>query len=73
MPDKIFRKHDELINLLIERGVDISTPKARRFAKTRLQHEGYYNLINGYKTLFLVDPTKDEYKAGTTIDEIYAL
>jgi len=73
LPDKIFRKHDELINLLIERGVDISTAEAKRFAKTRLQHEGYYNLINGYKTLFLVDPSKDEYKNGTTINEIYAL
>lgn len=73
MSDKVFKNHNELIELLIERGVDISTSEAKRFAKTRLQHEGYYNLINGYKTLFLKAPSKDEYKDGTTIDEIYAL
>ncbi|MCR5700849.1 MAG: hypothetical protein K6G76_01745 [Lachnospiraceae bacterium] len=51
MSEKVFKNHNELIELLIERGVDISSSEAKRFAKTRLQHEGYYNLINGYKTL----------------------
>lgn len=73
MDDKIFKTHDELIALLVSRGVDINTKEARRFAKTRLQHEGYYNLINGYKKLFLKDPKEDEYKNGTTVNEIYAL
>lgn len=73
MSDKIFKTHDELISLLISRGVDISTGEAKRFAKTRLQHEGYYNLINGYKKLFLIDQQNDEYKPGTTVNEMYAL
>lgn len=73
MSDKVFKTHDELIALLASRGVDISTGEAKRFAKTRLQHEGYYNLINGYKKLFLKDSKKDEYKEGTTVNEMYAL
>lgn len=73
MSEKIFKTHDELISLLVSRGVDISTGEAKRFAKTRLQHEGYYNLINGYKKLFLINPQNDEYKSGTTVNEMYAL
>ncbi|MBR1816632.1 MAG: Abi family protein [Lachnospiraceae bacterium] len=73
MSDKVFKNHNELIDLLISRGVDINTPEAKSFAKKRLQHEGYYNLINGYKNLFLKDPLKDDYKEGTTINEIYSL
>lgn len=52
--DKVFKTHDELISLLVSRGVDISTPEHRSFAKKVLQHEGYYNLINGYNKLFLI-------------------
>lgn len=75
LQDKVFKSYDELIDLLISRGVEINTGDAKRFAKTRLQHEGYYNLINGYKKLFLVDSsgTEDKYKPGTTVNEIYAL
>lgn len=73
LEDKIFKTHKELIELLKSRGVDISTPDLRKFAKTRLQHEGYYNLINGYKKLFLTDNDQDKYKEGTTVNEIYAL
>lgn len=42
-----------------------------------LERENYYNVINGYKELFLDTPataTHDEsYKPGTTFDEVYAL
>lgn len=74
MADKIFKTHDELIALLISRGVDISTPAQRSFAKKVLQHEGYYNLVNGYNKLFLISKTPDDtYKPGTTMEEIYSL
>lgn len=77
MADKNFKTYDEMIELLISRGIDISTPSLKSYAKKRLQHEGYYNLINGYKNLFLLPRTpesnEDEYKPGTTINEIYAL
>lgn len=39
--------------------------------------ENYYNLINGYKELFLASKatvtTDEAYKTGTTFDEVYAL
>lgn len=74
MSDKPFKTHDELIALLISRNIDISTPKQRSFAKKALQHEGYYNLINGYSKLFLITTVPDDtYKSGTTVDEIYSL
>ena len=42
-----------------------------------LERENYYNVINGYKELFLASKattTTDEvYKTGTTFDEVYAL
>lgn len=42
-----------------------------------LERENYYNVINGYKDLFLASPAtsnSDEiYKTGTTFDEVYAL
>ena len=77
MSEKIFKTYDEMISLLISRGVDISTPEQKSYAKKRLQHEGYYNLINGYKGLFLMPKVsqedEDKFKTGTTINEIYAL
>lgn len=42
-----------------------------------LERENYYNVINGYKELFLASKatpdTDEKYKAGTTFDEVYAL
>lgn len=42
-----------------------------------LERENYYNVINGYKELFLASSataTSDEvYRVGTTFDEVYAL
>ena len=76
MSDKVFKSLDELIELLKDRGVDIYDDESKKFAKTRLQQEGYYSLINGYKNLFLINTenTKnDQYKPGTTVNEIYAL
>ena len=74
MADKVFKTTDELIKLLISRGMDISTSTQKSYAKKALQHYGYYNLINGYNKLFLVtkDP-EDSFKSGTKIEEIVAL
>ena len=77
MSEKVFKTYDEMITLLASRGVDIYTSELKSYAKKRLQHEGYYNLINGYNALFLIPkefPTDDDkFKQGTTINEIYAL
>ena len=80
MTVKDFKTYDEQIDLLASRGISLSTSDQRGRAKKILQHEGYYNLINGYKKMFLVPPSEDArqdyvetYKTGTTIDEIHAL
>ena len=69
--EKPFKTYDEQIQLLVSRGVTIETPEQKSFAKKKLQHEGYYNLINGYNKLFL--KSVNEYKPRTTMNEIFAL
>lgn len=42
-----------------------------------MEKENYYNVINGYKELFIDRPAttynKEVYKSGTKFDEIFAL
>lgn len=77
--EKEFKTYDEQLEILESRGVNLSTPQLRKRAKIALQHEGYYNLINGYKMLFLQRGADgkflvpDVYKDGSTIDEIRQL
>ncbi len=77
--EKAFKTYDELISILESRGIDFSAPKARGRAKRILQHEGYYNLINGYKAPFLQKDGKnrilvpDQYKPESTVNEIRSL
>lgn len=75
MAEKIFKTHSELITLLRSRGVSIDTNDDIAYAKRVLSQIGYYNLINGYNKLFLVDPnnSNDVYKPGTTLQEIHGL
>lgn len=40
MPDKVFKTTDELIQLLITRGMEVSTPAQKSYAKKTLQHYG---------------------------------
>lgn len=76
MEEKSFKTLDELVDLLISRGVTISDASKRDYAKTVLEKNGYYNLINGYSKLFL-DPSRNPgqtlYRPGTTLYEIHAL
>ena len=79
MLEKEFKTYDELIEILKSRGMNLSTPALQSKAKKALQHAGYYNLINGYKMLFLQrDPNgnfliPDTYREGSTVDEIQQL
>lgn len=52
MSEKLFQTYDQQLEILKDRGVDISTSELRGRAKRNLQHVGYYKLINGYKMLF---------------------
>ncbi len=70
MDDKVFKTHDELIDLLISRGLKV--PDRDRGIGI-IKDEGYYNLINGYKKPFLISTFPEIYQENSTIDEIFAL
>ena len=65
---KEFKTIDEQIKLLNDRGITFNDVDA---AKKLLLTNNYYNIINGYKDLFLDE--NDKYISGTTFEEIYAL
>ncbi len=65
---KEFKTIDEQIELLINKGVSFNDIGA---AKKLLLTNNYYNVINGYKDLFLNE--NGEYINGTSFEEIYAL
>lgn len=77
MADKTFKTHRQLLTILRSRGMVIEKGSQGSRVMRILEKENYYNVINGYKDLFLDHPasaTSDEaYKAGTTFDEVYAL
>ena len=74
MGDKVFKTYDEQLDILANRGIVFADNKARKKAKNIIQREGYYKLINGYKTPFLNHESDQEvFLSGCTIDEIFAL
>lgn len=74
MNEKVFKTLDELIDILISRGIDIPDSSERDYARRILEKNGYYNLINGYNKLFLdKEDTGIHYRTGTTMHEINAL
>lgn len=73
--EKPFKTYRQQLNILRSRGLTINNgSKAIKILKTN----GYYNIINGYKDIFL-DITltqqhgNDRYKANTTFENIFAL
>ena len=73
--DKPFKTYNQQLGILRKRNLII---KDGSKAKKLLQNNGYYNIINGYKDIFLDSVlTKqfndDRYKPGTTFENIYAL
>lgn len=77
MSGKVYKSYRQQINILRSRGMVIGKGSQGSRAMRILERENYYNVINGYKDLFLASratPTTDEvYKNGTTFDEVYAL
>lgn len=72
--EKKFKTYDEQLGILKSRGIDFSVHGEYRRAKNIIQREGYYKLINGYKSPFLDRSAATEtYFQGTTISEIFAL
>lgn len=71
MEDKIFKTYDEQLEILKGRNLTLGDEKK---ARQILESENYYNLINGYKDLFLDNTDGEEkYTDGAKFSEIYAL
>lgn len=71
MLEKCFRDTRIQIGILRCRGMII---KNKSFAKRVIRETNYYNLINGYKTQFILQTTPNErYLPGTRFEELYAL
>lgn len=77
MADKTFKSYRQQLSILRSRGMVIGTGSQGSRVMRILERENYYNVINGYKELFLASratATADEvYKPGTTFDEVYSL
>lgn len=67
---KEFKTIEEQIELLKTRNIIF---KNEENAKQVLLHNNYYNIINGYKDLFLDTNDPTFYKKNTSFEEIYAL
>lgn len=70
MMDKPFQTYRQQIRILRSRNLEVKGDRAMKI----LKRENYYNIINGYKEIFL-DPAyaTERYKEGTSFDDIYAL
>ncbi len=69
MEQKVFKTHNSQMRILRSRGLIV-----RSRAKRVLEIENYYNVINGYKDLFLRNDTETEtYIEGADFNEILAL
>ena len=70
--DKIYKTTNSQMKKLRSRGLAIAGSRAKKI----IEMENYYNLINGYKDLFIdktYTGTDEKYKSGTDFYEIYAL
>lgn len=74
MAEKEFKTHNQQLKILRDRGMIVPTNGT---PKRILEKVNYYNLINGYKELFIATPatatTSERYKLGTKFSEVYAL
>lgn len=77
MADKPYKSYRQQLDILRSRGMVIGKGAQGSRVMRILERENYYNVINGYKELFLeskASPASDEvYKQGTTFYEVYAL
>lgn len=77
MAEKNYKSYRQQLSILRSRGMIIGKGSQGSRAMRILECENYYNVINGYKELFLAEKAtavSDEiYKNGTTFEEVYAL
>ena len=74
---KNYKSYHQLLSILRSRGVIIKKGSVSSRVLKILEKENYYNVINGYKKLFIATPAttmaEEVYKVGTTFDEIFSL
>lgn len=74
MADKVFKSYREQLKILRGRGVDIPVGTATSTrAVNILKKENYYDVVNGYKDVFLATSSPDTYLPGTKLDDLYAV
>lgn len=77
MAEKLYKFYRQQLNILRSGGMIIGKDSQVSRVMHILERENYYNIINGYKELFLASKataaTDKMYKSGTTFDEVYAL
>lgn len=77
MEQKTYKTYRQQLAKLRSRGMVIKKGSQGSRAMRILEQENYYNVINGYKSLFLereaTDVLDEKYKEGATFDEVYAL
>lgn len=77
MEKKEYKTYRQLITKLRGRGMYIPKGSVGSRVIRILEKENYYNVINGYKALFIDKPSTEvedeKYINGTTFDEVYAL
>lgn len=79
MDEKYYKTTSQRIEILKDRNISIRGNATNE--KSVIKHNNYYNLINGYKHLFLdkletgktINKGKDIFKAGTKPSELYAV
>ena len=67
---KEFKTIEQQIEILKTKGLTFNDEEN---AKEILLNNNYYNIINGYKDLFIAPDTDDKFIEGTSFEEIYAL
>lgn len=67
---KDFRTYNEQIAILKDRGLIINN---ENYALEKLREDNYYNIVNGYKDLFIISGSTDNFISGATFEELYAL
>lgn len=69
MSEKVFKSLDDLIEVLISKGLKVTNYD---FTREVLLRENYF-FINGYRHLFRKEDNPSEYIEGSTFDEVHAL
>lgn len=77
MGKKVFKTYRQLLATLRSRGMIIEKGSQGSRVMRILEGENYYNVINGYRDLFLAtqatEIVDETYRTGTTFDEVYSL